>query len=778
MGDLDVCSSPRPNGDVLGEYHVRGSSPPLPASNPDPDSIGAESWDAAERATHEVVCRIHPTLGADYKRKEVIEYVQGLIRSHVGCEVFPYGSVPLKTFLPDGDIDLSAFGSPNVEDSLVSDVHAILKGEEHNEAAPYEVKDVHCIDAEVKLVKCIVQNIVVDISFNQLGGLCTLCFLEQVDRLVGKDHLFKCSIILTKAWCYYESRILGAHHGLISTYALETMVLYIFHLFHTSLNGPLAVLYRFLDYFGKFDWENYCISLNGPVCRSSLPEIKAEIPENGGGHLLLTEEFLRNCVEMFPVQPRGLETNVRAFPQKHLNIIDPLKENNNLGRSVNRGNFYRIRSALKYGARKLGWILSLPRERIDGELKMFFSNTLDRHEISCWTDFQNPSVASGAIGIDFGKDEILSIGRTDDPSHCSPLQSKLGTLVFGDFDHATHFSSSGLFPKNEKIGNCNCQKMPANSMVNDESFSTLWPEVEKKQLGGSNLAHSCIDQKGRASTCSVVFGSVGNIQPSYGEGCNTGVPGSTEALKWLLELSGDYDTHFRNLQYGQFCLGYAVSSPLQSMPPVSHSLHNVHSHIREEKGFALGQQCYSYPASRCSTHGLKEKKKPRGMGTYFPKLKCHPHTDRSAPETARNHAVEAHGLVQRDLHNNGLAPASRPVDLSDDGDHELSYDEFPVLCSKKSGSSDSHQSVISKWGFSFGNGLPRPSDKLEFGSQPQHLGAPLPKESTELELGIPHFQDSSPAVENPKSLSRNSGERVKEQLYHLKDEDEFPPLSH
>lgn len=47
--------------------------------------------------------------------------------------------------------------------------------------------------------------------------------------------------MLIKAWCYYESRILGAHHGLISTYALETLVLYIFHLFHKSLDGPLVV---------------------------------------------------------------------------------------------------------------------------------------------------------------------------------------------------------------------------------------------------------------------------------------------------------------------------------------------------------------------------------------------------------------------------------------------------------------------------------------------------------------------------------------------------------
>ena len=63
----------------------------------------------------------------------------------------------------------------------------------------------------------------------------------QVDRFIGRDHLFKRSIVLVKAWCYYESRILGAPHGLISTYALETLVLYIFHVFHSSLSGPVQV---------------------------------------------------------------------------------------------------------------------------------------------------------------------------------------------------------------------------------------------------------------------------------------------------------------------------------------------------------------------------------------------------------------------------------------------------------------------------------------------------------------------------------------------------------
>ncbi|KAK8467089.1 hypothetical protein PHAVU_008G248100 [Phaseolus vulgaris] len=375
MGDLHA------NGIVFGEDRPCGSSPPsppLPISNPDPSSVVADAWAAAEQTTGEILRSIQPTLAADRRRREVVDYVQRLIRYGARCEVFPYGSVPLKTYLPDGDIDLTALSCQNIEDGLVSDVRAVLHGEENNEAAEYEVKDVRFIDAEVKLVKCIVQDIVVDISFNQLGGLSTLCFLEKVDRLVAKDHLFKRSIILIKAWCYYESRVLGAHHGLISTYALETLVLYIFHQFHVSLDGPLAVLYRFLDYFSKFDWDNYCVSLKGPVSKSSLPNIVAEGPENGG-NTLLTEEFIRSCVESFSVPSRGPDLNLRVFPQKHLNIIDPLKENNNLGRSVNKGNFFRIRSAFKYGARKLGWILMLPDDRIADELIRFFANTLERH---------------------------------------------------------------------------------------------------------------------------------------------------------------------------------------------------------------------------------------------------------------------------------------------------------------------------------------------------------------------------------------------------------------
>ncbi|OVA15749.1 hypothetical protein BVC80_1829g45 [Macleaya cordata] len=76
------------------------------------------------------------------------------------------------------------------------------------------------------IIRCLVENIEVDISFTQTGRLCTLRFLQEVDHLIEQDHLFKRSIILIKAWCYYESRIFGARYGLISTYALEILAVF------------------------------------------------------------------------------------------------------------------------------------------------------------------------------------------------------------------------------------------------------------------------------------------------------------------------------------------------------------------------------------------------------------------------------------------------------------------------------------------------------------------------------------------------------------------------
>ncbi|TYK04389.1 Poly(A) RNA polymerase cid14 [Cucumis melo var. makuwa] len=341
--------------------------------------LDSERWSKAEERTAELIACIQPNPPSEERRNAVADYVQRLIMKCFPCQVFTFGSVPLKTYLPDGDIDLTAFSkNQNLKETWAHQVRDMLESEEKNENAEFRVKEVQYIKAEVKIIKCLVENIVVDISFDQLGGLCTLCFLEEVSSVSLPALLLIPFNSL--------NRILGAHHGLISTYALETLVLYIFHVFNNSFAGPLEVLYRFLEFFSKFDWDNFCVSLWGPVPISSLPDVTAEPPRKDGGELLLSKLFLEACSAVYAVFPGGQENQGQPFVSKHFNVIDPLRVNNNLGRSQLQlwymcypGNFFRIRSAFAFGAKRLARLFECPREDILVELNQFFLNTWERH---------------------------------------------------------------------------------------------------------------------------------------------------------------------------------------------------------------------------------------------------------------------------------------------------------------------------------------------------------------------------------------------------------------
>lgn len=84
-------------------------------------------------------------------------YLWSFVDSLLIAQVFPYGSVPLKTYLPDGDIDLTVLSNPCVEESWASNVLSVLQREEQNENAEYEVKDTQFIDAEVIYFLCFMQ---------------------------------------------------------------------------------------------------------------------------------------------------------------------------------------------------------------------------------------------------------------------------------------------------------------------------------------------------------------------------------------------------------------------------------------------------------------------------------------------------------------------------------------------------------------------------------------------------------------------------------------------
>jgi len=315
---------------------------------------------ALETLTNELVASLRPTEMSEARRRAVFEHIKQLAQECFGTAhtlVSAYGSVPLRAYLPDGDIDVCLLGDHRVIDKATwtTKFRKYIEKAEAEADPPHEfaVSEVSVINAEVKLMKCIVDGMMVDVSANQFGGLASLGFLEETNTFIGRDDLFVRSIILVKAWGFYEGRILGAHHALISTYALETLVLYIINKYHAELTCPLSVLHKLLDVFAEFEWEKYALTIHGPVAIEDI-ETPPMFMEDG----LLTQEFTQTMLSTYSCEFMRSTAGATTVPIKYMNIIDPLVSSNNLGRSVSCGNYMRIRAALRLGAQRLDKLMA------------------------------------------------------------------------------------------------------------------------------------------------------------------------------------------------------------------------------------------------------------------------------------------------------------------------------------------------------------------------------------------------------------------------------------
>mmetsp|Transcript_86884 Transcript_86884/g.231786 ORF Transcript_86884/g.231786 Transcript_86884/m.231786 type:complete len:217 (+) Transcript_86884:209-859(+) len=181
----------------------------------------------------DLIKKLQPHPRAEAHRYEVFQFVKNIIENAVQLSngksdlndvrsevhVCRFGSVPFKTYLPHGDLDVTAFAA---DDRWMQ--HAKEKLLLSTEGPRFVVRNVTSVPPDletavaevVKVVKCEVGGVMVDISANALGGICTLSLLEKVDRLVNQDHLFKRSLVLVKAWCYFESHVLSSQYGLFT----------------------------------------------------------------------------------------------------------------------------------------------------------------------------------------------------------------------------------------------------------------------------------------------------------------------------------------------------------------------------------------------------------------------------------------------------------------------------------------------------------------------------------------------------------------------------------
>ena len=67
------------------------------------------------------------------------------------------------------------------------------------------VSNVNFFHGEVNAVRCVIGGVSVNVSANHLRLFYQQAFVEKIDELVGREHLFKKSLLLIRAWTFFES---------------------------------------------------------------------------------------------------------------------------------------------------------------------------------------------------------------------------------------------------------------------------------------------------------------------------------------------------------------------------------------------------------------------------------------------------------------------------------------------------------------------------------------------------------------------------------------------
>lgn len=186
---------------------ARPSRTPPPASN---TALPARSLD---KRAQELVDILKPTAEAVVHRKSVVRYISQHIKQTLGAAAFPIGAYALNTYLPDDWLHLSAFLCQGQEATWFMKVNEVLckasntQGGNATESGHHNISNVNFVNEdESRAIRCTTDGVNLDMTANSIEEVYQSVFLEEVDVLLGKDHLLKRGILLLKAWWLYETR--------------------------------------------------------------------------------------------------------------------------------------------------------------------------------------------------------------------------------------------------------------------------------------------------------------------------------------------------------------------------------------------------------------------------------------------------------------------------------------------------------------------------------------------------------------------------------------------
>ena len=248
-----------------------------------------------------------PTHASESQRHHILMYVKAIIRKSLGAQVYPHGSYALKTYLPNSAMSVTAFFSrahkltwvQRIINALCTEANAVASTSSpqptssspssltaNSAATANNVTSVkHNIESitvhmngriQSAVVSCVIDNMRCSIHGNAVNTLGALALFERADILIGQNHLFKRSVLLLKAYAQRHQLIDETIGQGLTGNMIRTMMLYIFNAYHADITTPLDALTSLLSYLQHFDWDEWALTIFGPVYVKSIESGRLE----------------------------------------------------------------------------------------------------------------------------------------------------------------------------------------------------------------------------------------------------------------------------------------------------------------------------------------------------------------------------------------------------------------------------------------------------------------------------------------------------------------------
>ena len=241
---------------------------------------------------------IGPTLERENERNINLNIVKSIITKifqnklpDYTTYILTYGSFPMKAYLKNADIDITIFFGPKIEKKVLIElpldlinkaIHLIKEEfERYNKEISFELfSDIKIIMADIRLLKCKIGSISLDISVNNFSGLYKIVLIDYIENQFksqfnknnlfldtsysdNKLNIFRRTLLLVKGWCYFEGNLMGSNIGLMASYTLEILVIYVFNNYYEFIYNEFDGFEKLFEIMEKINWEKNIISLFG-----------------------------------------------------------------------------------------------------------------------------------------------------------------------------------------------------------------------------------------------------------------------------------------------------------------------------------------------------------------------------------------------------------------------------------------------------------------------------------------------------------------------------------